>query len=107
MLLPGGQQVSLMRTDGQVFRERVGFLILCVVGAYCSMRILIELKSILEPFLWALFLVMAWKPVVDALEFRIERCLAVTCENRIDEALARSYGGSDSRAEHEEGELQR
>eukprot|EP00928_Gymnodinium_smaydae_P021446 TRINITY_DN18366_c0_g1_i1.p1 TRINITY_DN18366_c0_g1~~TRINITY_DN18366_c0_g1_i1.p1 ORF type:complete len:543 (-),score=58.55 TRINITY_DN18366_c0_g1_i1:272-1657(-) len=39
------------------------------------MRVLIDLKSILEPFLWALFLVMVWKPVVDALEIQLERAL--------------------------------
>eukprot|EP00434_Breviolum_minutum_P030702 symbB.v1.2.027151.t1/scaffold2761.1/size71313/3 len=41
------------------------------------MRILVELRSILEPFLWALFLVMAWKPVVDGIEFRLEHLLAL------------------------------
>ncbi|CAE8583846.1 unnamed protein product, partial [Polarella glacialis] len=56
---PGIMQVVVDRTEGQVFRERVGFLVLCIIGAYCLMRILIELRSILEPFLWALFLVMA------------------------------------------------
>ncbi|CAE8683606.1 unnamed protein product, partial [Polarella glacialis] len=72
-------QVVVDRTEGQVFRERVGFLVLCIIGAYCLMRILIELRSILEPFLWALFLVMAWKPVVDGFEHRIEALLAVSC----------------------------
>eukprot|EP00439_Symbiodinium_sp_Y106_P072481 s31_g13.t1 len=63
-------QVVMARTEGQVFRERVGFVVLCIIGAYCSMRILVELRYILEPFLWALFLVMAWKPVVDGIELR-------------------------------------
>lgn len=72
-------EVTLSRTEGQIFRERVGFLLLCVIGVYCSMRILVELKSILEPFLWALFLVMAWKPVVDALETQLDRGLAYAC----------------------------
>lgn len=77
MRMGPGLEVTLTRTEGQIFRERVGFLILCVVGVYCSMRILIELKSILEPFLWALFLVMAWKPVVDTLEKRLEWALGM------------------------------
>lgn len=72
-------EVCIQRTEGQVFRERVGFVILCIIGAYCAMRILVELKSILQPFLWALFLVMAWKPMVDALERRIEQTLAGCC----------------------------
>lgn len=70
-------QVVMARTEGQVFRERVGFVVLCIIGAYCSMRILVELRYILEPFLWALFLVMAWKPVVDGIELRLELMLAV------------------------------
>jgi len=85
-------QVTLARTEGQLFRERVGFLILCIIGMYCAMRILMELKSILEPFLWALFLVMAWKPVVDGLERRIERILAAfCCCLRAGPAIPKSY----------------
>mmetsp|Transcript_8006 Transcript_8006/g.17854 ORF Transcript_8006/g.17854 Transcript_8006/m.17854 type:complete len:505 (-) Transcript_8006:72-1586(-) len=72
-------QVQLARTEGQLFRERAGFIILCVIGAYCFMKLLIELKSILEPFLWAVFLVGAWKPVVDGLERQIARSLATLC----------------------------
>mmetsp|Transcript_41241 Transcript_41241/g.113750 ORF Transcript_41241/g.113750 Transcript_41241/m.113750 type:complete len:512 (+) Transcript_41241:180-1715(+) len=73
------REVVIQRTEGQIFRERVGFILLCIIGAYCTMRVLIDLKSILEPFLWALFLVMAWKPVVDTLERRLERMLASLC----------------------------
>lgn len=73
------RRVTLARTDGQLFRERIGFVVLCIIGVYCSMQLLVELKSILEPFLWALFLVMAWKPVVDGFERSIERFLAATC----------------------------
>ena len=40
----------------------MGFVLLCIIGAFCAMRILVELRSILEPFLWALFLVMARDP---------------------------------------------
>mmetsp|Transcript_31416 Transcript_31416/g.83619 ORF Transcript_31416/g.83619 Transcript_31416/m.83619 type:complete len:479 (-) Transcript_31416:131-1567(-) len=71
--------VTVDRTKGQVFRERVGFLLMCLVGAYCTMRILIELKSVLEPFLWALVLVMAWKPVIDSLEFHLEKAVGFVC----------------------------
>eukprot|EP00927_Polykrikos_kofoidii_P048812 TRINITY_DN43009_c0_g1_i1.p1 TRINITY_DN43009_c0_g1~~TRINITY_DN43009_c0_g1_i1.p1 ORF type:complete len:508 (+),score=69.70 TRINITY_DN43009_c0_g1_i1:113-1636(+) len=72
-------EVIIQRTEGQVFRERLSFILLCLIGTYCAMCLLIELKSILEPFLWALFLVMAWKPVVDAIEKRIERALGIFC----------------------------
>jgi len=92
-------EVTLARTEGQLFRERMGFLILCVIGAYCTMRILVELKSILEPFLWALFLVMAWKPVVDKLESRIERLLAASCAVLRADHAARAGSRSPKRAE--------
>eukprot|EP00927_Polykrikos_kofoidii_P045027 TRINITY_DN38894_c0_g1_i1.p1 TRINITY_DN38894_c0_g1~~TRINITY_DN38894_c0_g1_i1.p1 ORF type:complete len:523 (-),score=85.53 TRINITY_DN38894_c0_g1_i1:106-1674(-) len=72
-------KIVIQRTEGQVFRERLGFIILCIIGAYCTMCILVELKSILEPCLWAFFLVMAWKPVVDAIELRTERALGMFC----------------------------
>lgn len=104
-------EITLARTEGQLFRERMGFLILCVIGAYCSMRILVELKSILEPFLWALFLVMAWKPVVDKLEWRIERLLTA-CYGalRPDSTLGRGIAGRSAApadgVEDPSGELQ-
>ncbi|CAL1163175.1 unnamed protein product, partial [Cladocopium goreaui] len=91
------QQVVLARTEGQVFRERVGFVVLCIIGAYCSMRILVELRSILEPFLWALFLVMAWKPVVDGIESRLELLLAFVFPSlRVDPPLKKGLKGHDS-----------
>lgn len=71
--------ITLVRTEGQVFRERMGFLILCVIGAYCGMQLLVELKSILEPLIWAVFLVMAGKPVVDSLERRLDWVLTLGC----------------------------
>lgn len=103
------QQVVLARTEGQVFRERVGFVVLCIIGAYCSMRILVELRSILEPFLWALFLVMAWKPVVDGIESRLELLLAFVFPSlRVDPPLKKGLKGHDSDDEMEdmEGELE-
>mmetsp|Transcript_78863 Transcript_78863/g.221079 ORF Transcript_78863/g.221079 Transcript_78863/m.221079 type:complete len:499 (+) Transcript_78863:527-2023(+) len=94
-------QVAFARTEGQVFRERVGFLFLCVIGAYCSMRILVDLKSILEPFCWGLFLVMAWKPVVDGLERRIEHMLATACTAKRGPAGRATLGDAQ-----EDGELE-
>lgn len=84
-------EVLISRTEGQVFRERLGFIILCVIGAYCLMRILVELRSILQPFSWALFLVMAWKPVVDGIERRLETLLAASCPGL--KHVPRSFGG--------------
>jgi len=83
----GPLEVTITRSEGQLFRERVGFVFLAIIGAYSAMKMLFELKSILEPFLWALFLVMAWKPVVDGLEHRIERLLKVSWN------LLRAEGG--------------
>jgi len=101
------QQVVLARTEGQVFRERVGFVVLCIIGAYCSMRILVELRSILEPFLWALFLVMAWKPVVDGIEFRLEHLLAVVFPSLRSDPPSKLKGhDSEDEMEDLEGELE-
>jgi len=104
-LLTADGHIMLDRTEGQVFRERVGFLLLCVIGAYCSMRILIELKSILEPFLWAVFLVMAWKPVVDNIEKKIDSVLVVFCGVLQAKGIV---AGADwpSKKEDLEGEMQ-
>lgn len=108
--LQSGQiQVMIGRTEGQAFRERMSFVILCVVGVFCLMRILVELKSILEPFLWALFLVMAWKPVVDGLERRIESMLIASCwlkppaDKSSTSAAATAIGAL---SDDEDGELQ-
>ncbi|CAK9063531.1 unnamed protein product [Durusdinium trenchii] len=103
------EEVVLARTEGQVFRERLGFVVLCIIGAYCSMRILVELRSILEPFLWALFLVMAWKPVVDGIESRLEVLLAFIFPSlRTDSPRERGRKGHESEDEMEdlEGELE-
>eukprot|EP00971_Amphidinium_carterae_P153896 3051691-Amphidinium_carterae.1 len=56
------------------------------------MRLLVELKSILEPFLWALFLVGAWKPVVDNLERQIARSLATMFGSQKPDRDTRSEG---------------
>merc|ERR1719433_587699 len=98
-------RIMLDRTEGQVFRERVGFLVLCVIGAYCSMRILIELKSILEPFLWAVFLVMAWKPFVDNIEGKIDAVLVVFFGHLKAHGII-AAGDGPSKKEDLEGELQ-
>jgi len=104
-LMTNDGRIMLDRTEGQVFRERVGFLVLCVIGAYCSMRILIELKSILEPFLWALFLVMAWKPVVDNVERQIDAMLVFLLGILKEKGII-AAGHSPSKKEDLEGEMQ-
>lgn len=108
---PMGGTVTLARTEEQQFRERVGFLILCVIGAYCGMRILVELKSILEPLLWALFLVMAWKPIVDGIERQIEWALEAIadwmCTDTVSLASCARRKSPGAKDEDPEGELQR
>lgn len=89
------QEIMIQRTEGQIFRERVGFILLFIIGMYCAMRILIELKAILQPFLWALVCVMSFKPVVDSLERQIERALGIfCCCLRKRGILSRSYPGA-------------
>lgn len=93
--VPQLQEVMIQRTEGQIFRERVGFILLFIIGMYCAMHILIELKAILQPFLWALVCVMSFKPVVDSLERQIERALGIfCCCLRKRGILSRSYPGT-------------
>lgn len=100
------REVTIMRTEGQMFRERVGFILLFIISLYCAMRIMIELKAILQPFLWALVCVMSFKPVVDSLERQIERALGLfCCCLRKRGILSRSYPGAgrgDSEEAHAE-----
>jgi len=63
--------VTISRSDGQRFKENVTFFVICLVGIYVLIRLLIELKGILEPFLWAMFLVVTLKPAVDYCEARL------------------------------------
>lgn len=50
------------------FREKMGFLVLCLIGFYCTMNMMVMLKAILQPFLWAMFFVMGLMPAVDLVE---------------------------------------
>eukprot|EP00392_Amoebophrya_sp_AT5.2_P001613 g1615.t1 len=59
------------RSDGQLFRERLGFVLLSLIAFYFLVRILVEFKPVLEPFLWAVVIVCAVDPVVLFVETKI------------------------------------
>ena len=65
------QMLPQQQTLGQKFRERVSFVLLVIVGVYFGTKMLIDFKSILEPFLWSVVLVMSWEPAVTFLEEKI------------------------------------
>lgn len=62
-------ELSSVTVDG--FRRHVGFLGVVGIAFTCTVYLMIALRLVLEPFLWALFLVMA----LDPLSQPIEGCL--------------------------------
>ncbi|CAD7926860.1 unnamed protein product [Amoebophrya sp. A25] len=56
------------RSDGQRFRERLGFLLLCFIAFYYVVLLLINFKPVLEPLLWAVVFVCAIDPLVSFVE---------------------------------------
>ena len=56
------------------FRERAGFFFLAAIGAYCIISLLILLRQLIEPFLWAMFLTVGLLlPTVDIIQGMILR----------------------------------
>lgn len=51
-----------------VFRRKVGFLGILGIAFTCSVYLMTLLRPVLEPFLWALFLVMALQPISNLFE---------------------------------------
>ncbi|CAD7970384.1 unnamed protein product [Amoebophrya sp. A120] len=116
---------SSRRSDGQRFRERLGFVLLVVIGFYFLVRILVEFKPVLEPFLWAVVFVSAIDPLVTLVEEGIlstllflstlrQRCCSFFCfrifprkinkkfdleaDDVVETPLQRKRGGKSSRA---------
>lgn len=50
------------------FRRRMGFLGLVGVGFTCTVYLMTLLRPVMEPFMWALFLVIAMKPLATCFE---------------------------------------
>ena len=58
----------------QTFRESAGFFFLAAIGAYCIISLLILLRQLIEPFLWAMFLTVGLLlPTVDIVQGMILR----------------------------------
>ncbi|CAE8600108.1 unnamed protein product [Polarella glacialis] len=64
----GPGSLTLSRRNDDEFRFNYGFLALMLVCVACAVYLMGVLRSILRPFLWALFLVMALKPAVSLVE---------------------------------------
>lgn len=91
-----GPQNAAERSLGQLFRARVGFLVLCVIGLYYAIHMLVEFRSVLEPFLWSVIFITAVRPVVSWVEgqlvwFCVKICVCVF-----------GVGGGDRKKDDEE-----
>jgi len=51
-----------------LFRRKIGFLGLVGVGFTCTVYLMTLLRPVMEPFMWALFLVIAMKPLATFFE---------------------------------------
>mmetsp|Transcript_129466 Transcript_129466/g.295441 ORF Transcript_129466/g.295441 Transcript_129466/m.295441 type:complete len:448 (+) Transcript_129466:33-1376(+) len=58
-------------SDVRHFREITAWAVLMLIGFYIVIQLMLILRTILEPFMWAVFLVMGIKPAVDIIEHTV------------------------------------
>mmetsp|Transcript_15329 Transcript_15329/g.47940 ORF Transcript_15329/g.47940 Transcript_15329/m.47940 type:complete len:523 (+) Transcript_15329:147-1715(+) len=74
-----GTAVERRHSDDD-FREHFGFLALMLVCGACTVYLMGVLRSILRPFLWALFLVMGLTPAVALVERTLLCLTTLACQ---------------------------
>ncbi len=57
----------------RTFKERVIFAIALIAGLWVLVNMFTMLRTILESFFWAMFLVIAFQPVADLLDGGLKR----------------------------------
>ena len=59
------QRVRIQRTSSGIFRDNMILFGVLVMTFYLGVQLMIQLRSVIEPFLWAVVMSIALMPVVD------------------------------------------